>query len=1200
MGSMIQTWDLDEAGYRGEAYRDHPHSVKNLNDLLCVTRPEIVAEVHRRYLEAGADLIETNTFNATSIALADYGLEDRVFELNVAAARVACAARDAFAQAHPGSRRFVAGAIGPTNKMGSISPDVADPAARAVTFDDLRRAYREQARGLIAGGVDVLLPETTFDTLNLKAALYAISELQEELGTAVPVMASITITDASGRTLSGQTVEACWASIGHHDLLAVLVNCALGPKAMRPHVAELARLAHVAVGCYPNAGLPNELGEYDEGPAEVAGVLAGFARDGLLNLVGGCCGTTPEHVRAIADAVRGLPPRVPPARPDGLVLSGLEPYAFQPGTFTLIGERTNVTGSKKFMRLIQEGNYEGAIEVARQQVQGGANVLDVNLDEGMLDGPPAMRRFLCQLGAEPDVARLPIMVDSSDWAVLEAGLACLQGRGIVNSISLKDGEETFLARARTIRRHGAAMVVMGFDEEGQAVTAAHKVAIAERAYRLLVERAGVPPDDVIYDPNILAVATGIEEHRPYAVAFFEACRELKRRLPRVRISGGLSNVSFAFRGNDAVREAMHAAFLFHAIRAGLDMAIVNAGQLAVYEEIPAELRELVEDVLLDRRPDATERLVEHAGRIGKGGKKREVDLSWRERPLEERLGHALLHGVVEFVEQDVAEALARYPEPLQIIEGPLMAGLNVVGDLFGAGKMFLPQVVKSARVMQKAVALIEPHMERGAAGRGKVLLATVKGDVHDIGKNIVGVVLACNGYQIVDLGVMVPADRILSAAREHGADMVGLSGLITPSLGEMAHVAGELQREGFTCPLLIGGATTSRRHTAIKIAPAYAGPVVWVKDASEAVGVVGELVEAGRREAFVGRTQAEQAALRDDHESRRRKQPLVSIAQARANRTPITWAQADLPRPTRLGVEVVRPDPAELVRYIDWTPFLHVWELRGTWPGVLEDPERGPRARELVADAERLLARGLAAGWFAPAGVFGLFRAVAEGDDVVVLTDDGRGERARFPMLRQQQAKGAPGAGGERPHVSLADYVAPREAGLVDHVGAFAVTTGRAHEAALAAFRADHDEYHAIMLQALCDRLAEAQAEWLHERVRALWGYDEPGSLPVADLLRERYRGIRPAPGYPACPDHRLKRPLFALLDVEAATGIALTDSLAMDPASSVSGLYFAHPEARYFAVGRVGRDQVEDYAHRLGVSVAEAERWLHDVLDYA
>jgi 5-methyltetrahydrofolate--homocysteine methyltransferase len=1199
MGTMIQRHGLGEADYRGERYKDHPKPLKNLNDLLVVTRPDVVLGIHREYLEAGADIIETNTFNATPIGLGDYDLGHEARMLNRAAAELARRAVREFEAAHPGERRFVAGSIGPTNKLASIS-SMTDAAARSVTFEELVAGFREAAHGLLDGGVDVLLPETNFDTMNLKAALFAIAAVQEERGTRVPVLASITITDASGRTLSGQTVEAAWHSLSHAPLLGILVNCALGPKQMRPHVMELARVAPVAVGCYPNAGLPNELGEFDESPDDVASVLGELAREGLLNIAGGCCGTTPDYIRAIAAAVKGAPPRTPPPPSDLLTVTGLDPYTFRPdGTFTLIGERTNITGSKKFMRLIKDGDFEGAVAVAKSQVEGGANVIDVNMDEGLLDSVAAMRRFLNQIGAEPDIARLPVMIDSSDWKVLEAGLQHLQGKGIVNSISLKDGEAVFLERARTIRRYGAAMVVMGFDETGQATTVEHRVRIAERAFDLLTKQAGVPPQDIIFDPNILAIATGIEEHDSYAVDFIEATREIKRRLPGVRISGGLSNVSFAFRGQDPVREAMHAVFLYHAIKAGLDMAIVNAGQLAVYEEIEPELRRLVEDVVLNRRKDATERLTEYAQRLGKEGKKREQDLSWRELPLEKRLAHALLNGVVEFIDADVGEALKTYADPLGIIEGPLMAGMNVVGDLFGAGKMFLPQVVKSARVMQKAVALIEPHLEKkGGKGRGKVLLATVKGDVHDIGKNIVGVVLACNGYQIVDLGVMVPADKLLARAREEGADMIGLSGLITPSLGEMVHVAGEMKRQGFNVPLLIGGATTSLRHTAVKVAPAYPGPVLWCKDASKAAETVSELTDDKRRDALIARARAEQTAMAADYEARRHRQPLAPIAEARARRVPVTWRQEDLPRPARLGVEVVDVDLAALVPYIDWTPFFSTWEMKGTYPSILDSPDRGPQARKLKHDADEMLARLIRERSVQAKAVAGLWRAASEGDDIVVLTDDGQGEVARFPMLRQQQRKTASGDDSTRPYVSLADYVAPRETGLVDHIGAFAVTSGLGVEAIVARYKAEHDEYNAILAQAVTDRLAEACAEWLHERVRARWGYDEVGRLTPEQLIREQYRGIRPAPGYPACPDHTLKPALFDLLNVTAATGITLTESLAMQPAAAVCGWYF-HPQVKYFAVGNVGRDQVLDYAQRRGMSVAEVERWLAPNLDY-
>jgi 5-methyltetrahydrofolate--homocysteine methyltransferase len=1197
MGTLIQLEELDEAGFRGDVYREHGKPLHNCNDVLPVSQPEIMRRLHKRYLEAGADVIETNTFNATAVAMEDYGLEGQIHALNVAGARVACEARDAWERAHPGDVRFVAGSMGPTNKTCSMSPRQDDPAYRAVDFDTMAAAYKEQARGLIEGGVDLLLPETVIDTLNLKACLYAIEELKEELGLQrLPVLASLTmVQEHSDRILSGQTIEALWYSIQHVDLDAVLINCALGPEQMRPHVSEMHRLIPLPIGCYPNAGLPNELGGFDASPDDLSSVLGEMAEDGWLNLAGGCCGTRPEHVAAIAQAVRDATPRAIPEVQRRSSYSGMLPYVItEDSNFTMIGERTNVAGSKKFLRLIKRGEFEKATEVARQQVEGGANIIDVNMDEGLLDGPASMTHFLNQIGAEPDIAAIPVMVDSSDWAVLSAGLRCLQGKGIANSISLKEGEADFLAKARQLRRLGAAMVVMGFDEEKQAVEVEHKVAIAERAYRLLTEQVGVAPEDIIYDPNVLAVATGMEEHDRYALNFIEACREIRRRLPGMKLSGGISNVSFSFRGNDPVREAMHAVFLYHAIQAGLDMGIVNAGQLAVYDDLDPDLRERVEDVILARRPDATDRLMEVAEQLRGTKTERKVDLAWREAPLAERLSHALLHGIVEFIDQDTEEARQTYPSPLSIIEGPLMDGMNVVGELFGAGKMFLPQVVKSARVMQKAVAILEPYMEREAGQhRGRVLMATVKGDVHDIGKNIVGVVLACNGYDIVDLGVMTPADRILTRARECNADLIGLSGLITPSLHEMVHVAEEMEAQGFTTPLLIGGATTSAKHTAIKIAPVYGGGVVHVKDASKAVEVVGELVlDEERRQQLLKTTREEQDAARETFLRRQASANMASLAEARAGRAALAWQPEDLAQPRELGVFEVSVSAAELVPYIDWTPFFSTWELRGTYPSILDKPNVGPRARELKADADEMLERISVEGWLAPRGVYGFFRAHSEGDDVVVL--DGDQERARFPMLRQQIK-----TSGKRPYQCLADFVAPHDSGVADHLGAFAVTAGHGIEEHLARFRAEHDEYQAILLQALADRLAEAFAEHLHERVRSLWGYDEVGRQPVSDLIRERYRGIRPAPGYPACPDHNLKTTLFSLLDAEQRAGVSLTSHLAMQPASSVSGLYFAHPEARYFAVGSLGRDQVEDYAQRRGVPLKEAERWLQTNLGY-
>jgi 5-methyltetrahydrofolate--homocysteine methyltransferase len=1088
----------------------------------------------------------------------------------------------------------VAGSIGPTNKSACTVTRPEDPGHRDVTFDQLEASYAEQVRGLIEGGVDILLPETCFDTLNMKAALFAIARVKEELGVPeLPVICSGTIADQSGRTLSGQTIEAWYQSVSHADLLAISMNCALGPEEMRPYMEELNRVVSTRLGCYPNAGLPNELGEFDTAPEDIARTVREFAEAGWLNFTGGCCGTTPEHIQAIAEAVRGVTPRVAPERSRLSTYAGLEVYAITPeSNFTMIGERTNVTGSRRFARLIKQEKFEKAVSVARQQVEGGANVIDVNMDADLLEGAEAMTRFLNHIGAEPDISRVPVMVDSSDWPVLEAGLKCLQGKGIVNSISLKDGEAAFLAQARTIRRYGAAMVVMGFDEQEQAVETAHKVEVAQRAYTLLTEQAGVPPEDIIYDPNIFPVATGLDEHRDYAKNFIEATRQIKQRCPGMKISGGVSNVSFSFRGNDVVREAMHAVFLYHAIQAGMDMGIVNAGQLAVYDEIDPELRERVEDVLLNRRDDATERLVDYADRFKGQKTERVVDLSWREQPLAKRFEHALLHGVVDFVDADVAEALETFPTPLSIIEGPLMDGMNVVGDLFGAGKMFLPQVVKSARVMQKAVALLEPHMEQGdGAGRGRILLATVKGDVHDIGKNIVGTVLTCNGYDVVDLGVKIPSRQILAKAREVGADMIGLSGLITPSLREMTYVASEMQREGFTCPLLIGGATTSRKHTAIKIAPEYQGAVMHVFDASKAVDVVGTLLDADRREAYQADNAAEQTRTREAYAARKTRQPLVPLGEARARPTPITWTQTDLPAPSRLGVQQAEVPLSALIPLIDWTPFFSTWELKGTYPAILKHPERGAKAQELKADADALLARIEREALYVAKAVWGLFPAWAEGDDVVFLA--GGEEAARFPMLRQQQRRS-----DSRPYVSLADFVAPRQSGLLDHCGCFAVSIFGGAELARA-YAAEHDPYHGIMAQALADRLAEALAEWLHREVRRSWGYEAPDAWSVEDLLKNRYRGIRPAPGYPACPDHHLKPILFRLLQAEEAIGVQLTEGLAMEPAASVSGLYFGHPEAKYFAVGPLGEDQIVDYAERLEISKETAEAWLGTNLGY-
>jgi 5-methyltetrahydrofolate--homocysteine methyltransferase len=1218
MGTMLQRYRLGEAEFRGERFARHPVDLKNCSEILSLVRPEIVREIHRAYLDAGAEILCTNTFNANAVSMSDYRLEPFVYEMNVASARLAREAVDECARGGGGTQRFVAGSMGPTNSQASLAVDMANPAHRPKTFDDFVAAYYEQARGLLEGGVDLLLLETIFDTLVGKAALFAIEKCFDEIGRRVPVMASVTITDRSGRTLSGQTLEAFWDSISHFPLLSVGINCSLGPEEMRGYVEEIARLAPIPVTCYPNAGLPNPLSEtgFDATPESMAPVLREFADEGWLNMVGGCCGTTPEHIRAIAAAVAGCAPRVPPPPSTLTRFSGLESLVLRPdANFMMIGERTNVTGSPKFARLVKEGNLEEALGIARQQVENGANVIDVNMDEGLLDSEQVMTTFLNLIASEPEIARVPIMIDSSRWSVIEAGLKCLQGKGIVNSISLKEGEDLFKAQARAIRRYGAGVVVMAFDERGQADTLERKVEICTRAYRILTQEVGFPPQDILFDPNVLTVATGIEEHNDYAKAFIEATRRIKETLPHARVSGGISNISFSFRGNNVVREAMHAAFLYHAIRAGLDMGIVNAGQLAVYEEIPKDLLERVEDVLLNRRPDATERLLEFAERVkGEGTAERRADAAkWREGSVEERLAHALVQGIADYVEADVEEGRRKYGRPLSVIEGPLMAGMNVVGDLFGAGKMFLPQVVKSARVMKKAVAVLLPYMEaeKEASGarhsQGKVLLATVKGDVHDIGKNIVGVVLGCNNYEVIDLGVMVPCEQILAAAREQKVDIVGLSGLITPSLDEMVHVAREMERGGFTLPLLIGGATTSRAHTAIKIAPAYHEPVIHVPDASRAVGVVADLIRPETRAELARKHAAEQESLREQHAGRRSLKPLLPIDEARRRRPRLAWSNGAIARPTFLGTRVLSPYPlAEIVPTIDWSPFFQAWELKGRFPAIFDDPIVGERARELFDDARRLLERIVSEELLVARGVYGLFPANSVDDDIEVYADE---ERSRvlltFHTLRQQIEKTASaGREGEeraddRANLALADFLAPRESGRIDYVGAFAVTAGHGLDALVARFKAEHDDYSAIMAAALADRLAEAFAERLHAIARAAWGYGRDENLSNEDLIRERYRGIRPAPGYPACPDHTEKRLLFDLLGVEAATGITLTESYAMLPASSVSGFYFAHPEARYFGVGRIDRDQVADYSRRKGLPVAAVERWLRPNLNY-
>ena len=1194
MGTMIQRLGLSEEEFRGERFADWPRELRGANDLLSLTCPEAIRSIHRGFLQAGADVVETNTFNATRISLADSGLEAFAYELTVAAARLA--RQEAEAAGADGRPRFVAGSIGPTNRTASLSPDVEDPGYRAVDFESLRAAYAEQVRGLLDGGVDLLAVETIFDTLNAKAALFAIDEIARARGRRVPLLVSVTITDASGRTLSGQTLEAFWVSVAHAPIDCVAINCALGAEAMRPYVEELAAMAPCAVGCYPNAGLPNEFGEYDDSPENMARVLGEFARAGWLNLVGGCCGTTPEHIRALAEAVRGLPPRRPASPPAYSRFAGLEALTIYPeSNFIVVGERTNVTGSARFRRLIRAGEYDAALEVARQQVEGGANILDVNMDEGLLDAVAAMTRFLNLIMAEPDIARLPIMIDSSDFAVVEAGLRCLQGKSIVNSISLKDGEEVFRQRAERVRRYGAAVVVMAFDERGQATAVEDRVRILERAARILIDEIGFPEQDVIFDPNVLTIATGMPEHDRYALDFLEATRRLKALFPAAKVSGGISNLSFSFRGNEPVRRAMNSIFLYHAIQAGLDMGIVNAGQLDVYDEIEPAMRERIEDVLFCRRADATDRLIRFAERYRGAEATPESEQAWRQGSVEQRLSHALVKGIVEWIEQDVEEARQKYDTPLAVIEGPLMAGMNVVGELFGAGKMFLPQVVKSARVMKRAVAYLQPYLEAAktdSSTAGTIVLATVKGDVHDIGKNIVGVVLACNGYRIVDLGVMVPAERILATAREEKADMIGLSGLITPSLHEMVHVASEMQRQGFRLPLLIGGATTSAKHTAVKIAPCYSGPTVHVKDASHAVRVAGQLrtdAEGFARE--VGQSQDDQR----ERFARQQQVRLVPIEYARAHPLRLSFTPAQIAVPASLEPQVERDVPIEqIVPYIDWTPFFHAWELKGRYPDILRREDVGAAAQELFDAARRLLDEIVERSELRAHALYAFFPARAEGDDIVLYEDTaGERERARLFGLRQQRQR------SDDTYLCLADFVAPADAGTVDYVGAFAVTAGHGLDEVVLRYEREHDDYHAIMAKALADRLAEALAERTHERARRLCGFGRQEQLSPEELIAERYRGIRPAPGYPAQPDHSEKRTLWRLLDVERRVGIALTDSCAMVPAAAVSGLYLNHPEARYFAVGRVGADQVESYAERRGVPVREVERWLRPYLAY-
>ncbi|MCC5933496.1 MAG: methionine synthase [Balneolales bacterium] len=1206
MGTMVQKHKLEEEDFRGDRFKDWPVNLKGNNDLLSITRPHIIKGIHEAFLEAGADIIETNTFSSNRISLADYEQEAFTHELNVASARLAREAADAFTARNPAKPRFVAGAMGPTNRTLSMSPDVNDPGFRAVTFEELAGAYYEQIVGLVEGGADILLVETIFDTLNAKAALYAIQQHAQDTGLSLPVMISGTIVDQSGRTLSGQTTRAFWTSLMHTpNLLSIGLNCALGSKQMRPFIQELAKSSHVFTSLYPNAGLPNEFGEYDESPAFFGDAIRGYLDDGFLNLVGGCCGTTPEHIASVARQAEKARPRELPRPTKLLSLSGLEPLIITPETnFVNIGERTNVTGSPRFARLIKEDNLDEALSVARQQVENGAQIIDINMDEGMLDSEALMRRFLNLLAGEPDISRVPVMIDSSKWSVLKAGLESTQGKCVVNSISLKEGEEAFIQQAREIMKYGAAVVVMAFDEQGQADTYERKTEVCERAYRILTEEVGFPPQDIIFDPNVLTVATGIEEHNSYALDFIRATKWIKENLPHAKVSGGISNISFSFRGNNPVREAMHSAFLYHAIRAGLDMGIVNAGMLEVYDEIPKDLLERVEDVLLNRRPDATERLVDFAESYTSDAKVKETKtLEWREKSVEERLKHALLKGIVDFVEADTEEARLKYPEPLQVIEGPLMDGMNVVGDLFGEGKMFLPQVVKSARVMKKSVAVLIPYIEEAqrkaetSTAKAKVLLATVKGDVHDIGKNIVGVVLACNNFEVIDLGVMVPAEKILEEAQRQQVDVIGLSGLITPSLDEMVHVAREMERLGMKMPLLIGGATTSRIHTAVKIAPHYSGPVIHVLDASRSVPVVGKLVTESMRAAYTASVREEYEMLAEGHRNKGSRDRYLSYEAAKTNRTPVSWKAEDIAIPKQTGIQVMEDaDLSVLRQYIDWTPFFITWQLAGKYPAILEDEVVGEQARELFQEANRLLDDIIREKSLKARAVWGLFPANAAGDDVEVYTDESRTSvKTVFSMLRQQTEKREGQA-----NKSLADFIAPKESGLPDYMGGFAVTAGIGIEALLSRCKEEHDDYKAIMIKALADRLAEAFAEYLHEQVRRQsWGYAPEEALSNEDLIREQYRGIRPAPGYPACPDHTEKQKLFDLLLVPETTGITLTESFAMYPAASVSGFYFAHPESAYFRVGRIQRDQIEDYARRKNMPVETCERWLAPVLGY-
>jgi 5-methyltetrahydrofolate--homocysteine methyltransferase len=1206
MGTMIQTHRLDAHAYHGDLFHDHACDQKGNNDLLTLTQPRIIAGIHAAYLEAGADIVETNTFNSTRISMADYGMQDTVRELNLAGARLAREAADEFTRRTPEKPRFVAGVLGPTNRTASISPDVNHPGARNTSFDELVAVYSEAVPGLVEGGVDLLMVETIFDTLNAKAALFALDEYFDRTGTHLPVMISGTITDRSGRTLSGQTVGAFWNSVSHVKPFSVGLNCALGAKDLRPHIEELAGIADTHTSLHPNAGLPNEMGEYEESPQYMASILREFAQAGFLNIVGGCCGTTPAHIRAIAEAVRPFSPRAVPQIERRLRLSGLEPLNIgDDSLFVNVGERTNVTGSRAFSRMILGGNHVDALNVARQQVENGAQMIDVNMDEAMLDSRAAMVSFLNLIGSEPDISRVPVMIDSSKWSVIEAGLKCVQGKPVVNSISMKEGEAEFLRQAKLVRRYGAAAVVMAFDESGQADTLARRIEICSRAYHLLVKEVGFPPEDIIFDPNIFAIATGIEEHNNYAVDFIEATRGIKKALPHAKVSGGVSNISFSFRGNDPVREAIHTAFLYHAIKGGMTMGIVNAGQLGVYEEIPKDLLERVEDVVFNRRADATERLVAFAETYKKESKQAVEDLAWRKRGVQERLSHALVKGIDTWVVADTEEARLQYEHPIQVIEGPLMDGMNVVGDLFGAGKMFLPQVVKSARVMKQAVAHLVPYIEEekrssGAEqkAKGKIVIATVKGDVHDIGKNIVSVVLQCNNFDVVNLGVMVPAEKILQTARDENADIIGLSGLITPSLEEMAHVAKEMERQGFQVPLLIGGATTSRVHTAVKIEPNYSGPTIWVPDASRSVGVCTSLVSDELRADYLRKVKEDNERTRQQHKRKKGQGPLHTIVEARTNGFKTDWSSYAPPVPTFLGSKALREYPlAQIAQLIDWTPFFQTWELSGRYPKILRDELVGEAARNLFADAQLMLKRIIEERWLTANAVIGLFPANSVGsDDVELYSDESRTEiAATFHFLRQQMVKPE-----DRANHCLADLVAPKQTGVRDYLGCFAVTAGIGIEARIQAYEEQHNDYDAIMLKALADRLAEAFAELMHLRMRKeFWGYAQAETLGLEQLINEEYRGIRPAPGYPACPDHTEKGTLFHLLHAVENAGITLTESFAMVPTAAVSGFYFSHPESRYFAVGKIDRDQAQDYALRKGMPLEAVERWLAPALSY-